>query len=627
MRLFFPRRIPNCTTYSKTVSTRSSLFGRSMLPSLLLLALCTSRAVGKETMLQRIRLPAFSFASKNLSRQRSTAASTTTRLFLSDAPKSPKDEDASAISKSRAPFKMPRNSPDDSFSTTSEKSWSTLGLWPPVVDSLTQELKLESPTPVQVIAIPALLKYPPQHVCFLAATGSGKTLSYALPLLQTLKQNDELERPSKRPRLLILAPTRELTLQITQVVKRLSHALKFSTTCLTGGSKTYGKQAKDLDRSLDVVVATPARLLQHWKDQNVFLGNVQHIVLDEMDTMLEQGFATELKALLYPVLYRKKPTDVLVDPVTDVHEGTPQLVLTSATMTQAILKMVGSQTDVEGVTAKKLYQKKEESKQPALLVLPKMLVLKAPGLHKTIPRLQQVFVDVGGADKLDLLVDLMRSNQQFKMIMVFCNTAAACRAVQFALEQADLQTLAYHGELNSAVRTQNLKDYRAGARSTLVCTDLAARGLDIPDVDHVVLFDFPLNAADYLHRTGRTARQGRPGRVSALVTKRDQVLANAIERAVQRGEPVDGLSSRKSDYLPSSQKVNTKNQRGGKLVGERGSATDGTARTARRDRPTKRDQASANANPRTDQRDKRRGPIDTTRKKSVAPKKKKVKRR
>jgi superfamily II DNA/RNA helicase len=147
------------------------------------------------------------------------------------------------------------------------------------------------------------------------------------------------------------------------------------------------------------------------------------------------------------------------------------------------------------------------------------------------------------------------------LTMIFCNTAQSCRAVQFALGEAKVETLAYHGELNSAMRSDNLKRFRKannpesgdGPR-VLVCTDLAARGLDVPEVDHVVMFDFPLNALDYLHRSGRTARgiddrhRKGNGRVTALVTKRDKVLANAIEAAVQRGDPLDGLSSRRSDY-------------------------------------------------------------------------------
>ena len=248
--------------------------------------------------------------------------------------------------------------------------------------------------------------------------------------------------------------------------------------------------------------------------------------------------------------------------------------MTSATMTQAIQKMVGD-TDLNAgnVSARKHYVKKDSDEAPTDkrgLVLPRMPVLKAKGLHKAVPRLQQVFVDVGGGDKLSLLNDILGHGGSgaalraasaaddwavSALTMIFCNTAAACRAVQYALAEAQIESLAYHGELNSEARTENLRRFRLAGKDgeprILVCTDLAARGLDVPQVDHVVMFDFPLNALDYLHRSGRTARGDRTGgRVTALVSKRDRVLANGIEKAVQKGEPLDGLTSRKSDYQP-----------------------------------------------------------------------------
>lgn len=493
-------------------------------------------------------------------------------------------KDDSAASKSRAPFSMPKNAPDDSRPKQQEGAWNSLGLSENLVNLLQHELELEAPTPVQQMVIPVLLREPTESLAFLAATGSGKTLAYACPVLDYMKQqelaanNAAIQRRPRRPRVLILAPTRELVVQITAVVKELCHTLKLSSMSITGGDD-YGVQRKRLNRPIDILVATPGRLLQHWQDQNVFTSQLETIVLDEMDTMLEQGFTKQLQELLYPVLYHKKYTDASVTQ-DDLVETAPRIILTSATMTQAIQKMIGDED--EKVNAKRHYRKQQQSpdslndndsKQP--MVLPRMKVLKAPGLHKAVPRLKQVFVDVGSTDKMSLIVDILAgsggggatvsSNGQDKnaLTMVFCNTAQACRAVQFALAEAGLDSLSYHGELNSLVRQENLARFRQAGSSdnseetprVLVCTDLAARGLDVPQVDHVVMFDFPLNALDYLHRSGRTARgvastSGGHGRVTALVSKRDKVLANAIEAAVQRGEPLDGLSSRKSDYEP-----------------------------------------------------------------------------
>ena len=132
--------------------------------------------------------------------------------------------------------------------------------------------------------------------------------------------------------------------------------------------------------------------------------------------------------------------------------------------------------------------------------------------------------------------------------LVFCNTVSACRAVEYALNETDISVLSYHGDLNSRERADNLERFRAGEVRYLVCSDIAARGLDIPDVGHVVMFDFPLNSVDYIHRAGRCGRMGRKGIVTALVTKRDKVLSDAIQGAIARGLPIDNLTSSKRDY-------------------------------------------------------------------------------
>lgn len=494
--------------------------------------------------------------------------------------------DDSAMSRSRAPFRMPRNSPDDSVpagaNSEGVSSWNQLGLWTELVEALTDEMKLEAPTPVQSLVIPSLLKEDAEHTAFLAATGSGKTLAYCLPLLQQLKtaevfgnESDSFQtRKPKRPRLLIIAPTRELVVQIKDVVKKLCHNIKLSSHALIGG-QDYGKQRKALNRPVDVVVSTPGRLIQHWKEGHVFFGDVQWVCLDEFDTLVEQGFQRELQQLLYPLLWQKPVDEDNPQP----KDGAPRIVLTSATMTQAIQKILSREdsaakgkrnNDDSTVSAKRHYTKPGSDK--VKIVLPKVKIVKAPGLHKAVPRLEQIFVDVGNVDKISLLVDVVSAAKRSKkpkeeggnhLTMVFCNTAASCRAAQFALSEARIDSLSYHGELNSIARTENLNRFRHAGEDisssepkVLVCTDLAARGLDVPQVDHVVMFDFPLNALDYLHRSGRTARgvadettRGK-GKVTALVAKRDKVLATAIENAVSRGEPLDGLSSRKSDYLP-----------------------------------------------------------------------------
>jgi superfamily II DNA/RNA helicase len=331
--------------------------------------------------------------------------------------------------------------------------------------------------------------------------------AYCLPLLQQLKTTEvfggegeayEARKP-KRPRLLIIAPTRELVVQIKDVVKSLCHSIKLSSRALIGG-QDYGKQRKALERPVDVVVSTPGRLLQHWKEGHIFFGDVQYIVLDEMDTLLEQGFQKELQQILYPLLWTK-PLD---EENPQLKDGAPKIVLTSATMTKSIQKIVSRgdeskrNNDDNTITAQRHYTKPGSDK--AKVILPKVNIIKAPGLHKAVPRLEQVFVDVGNIDKISLLVDVVSADSAKRgnekkgggnhLTMVFCNTAASCRAAQFALSEARIESLSYHGELNSIARSENLRRFRQAGEDpdsseprVLVCTDLGARGLDVPQVN------------------------------------------------------------------------------------------------------------------------------------------------
>ena len=298
------------------------------------------------------------------------------------------------------------------------------------------------------------------------------------------------------------------------------------------------------------------------------------------------------------MLYRKKI--VSVDEYTKggrglaLVEGAPQVILTTATMTPAVRRLLDKPElpfEPKKVYGKQNSEDEDEDSPPnsVKIALPRDIrVLTAPGLHRVVPRLKQVFVNVGSSDKLSLLVDVVAGGERMKkkkeqqtamgeggqqhqpLTLVFCNTVSSCRAAEHALAESGVSSLCYHGDLQSSDREDNLQEFRKvgeglyddGPR-VLVCTDIASRGLDVPQVDHVVMFDFPLNPIDYLHRAGRTARglnsgnhvsrqsggtKRGEGKVTALVTKRDRVLASAIEGAVQRGESLEGLSSRKSDY-------------------------------------------------------------------------------
>lgn len=264
-----------------------------------------------------------------------------------------------------------------------------------------------------------------------------------------------------------------------------------------------------------------------------------------------QGFQRELREILYPLLYAITPKEVdnykigSTSSGVPLKETAPRIIMTSATMTQLVQKLLGDDPKRSklAITAKKLHSgskaddvttgsgKPSSEQRSPMLKLPPMKIISAPGLHKAVPRLEQIFVDVGNTDKVSLLLDVISSQKKNKPTIVFCNTASSVRAVQYALAEARIESLGYHGELNSATRTENLQKFRRGAsRSSasskdgvgggrgdgaafggfgtederesdpdiLVCTDIAARGLDIPEVESVVMFDFPLNAMDYL---------------------------------------------------------------------------------------------------------------------------------
>jgi superfamily II DNA/RNA helicase len=408
-----------------------------------------------------------------------------------------------------------------SVALTATQDWEKLGIGDKLVEAV-DAMGLDAPTDAQRDAIPGVLNG--EDLLFAAETGSGKTLAYLLPTIARLKAEefavdklDELRRPN-RPRALVLVPTRELAAQVQSVAKELSHHAKLSVRGAFGGSDGVGKQRNTLKKggAYDLLIATPGRFEKLWDLGDVHLSKCSVLVIDEVDTMLSQGFGAELEKVLRATTERENKATV---------------VTTTATLTKAVRRAFGDR----------------DSRDERWRFLPELRTVETRGLHKATDRCRLELVDVVGKDKLEeLLVVLKRAPEK---CLIFCNTVNSCRAAEhFLSERNACETFSYHGELNSREREASLQAFREGD-GALVCTDLAARGLDIPDVDHVVMFDFPRNPVDYLHRAGRTARAGKSGRVTALVAKADRVLASAIQRAVLNGEPVDALSADKKAYL------------------------------------------------------------------------------
>jgi superfamily II DNA/RNA helicase len=396
-------------------------------------------------------------------------------------------------------------------------SFRELGLSAEVLAAV-EEKGLSQPTEIQSVAVPSLLRDRRSDFILASHTGSGKTLAYLLPIVHMLKEHETVFGiPSKprRPRALVLGPTRELAEQIHAVAKSLAHAAKFRAVCATGAGD-FPAQKAALDRPLDLLVATPARVAQHADKGNLYYGDVDVVVLDEADTMLDRGFGPEVESILKAV--RSKPTPA-------------RCILVSATMTKQVRKLLTEN-------------------------FPTIRTVETSSLHKGVVGARHTFLPVpSGVDKLDLAVQVVNGEvSRGKRVLLFANTLDSCRAAEHHLRESGIPTVCYHGDVPLAERKDAIKQFadpEANPPPVLVATDLAARGLDIPgSVDHVVNFDFPLNSIDYLHRTGRTARAGATGRITSLVGRNDKVLAERVEDALAKGLSLDGMSSDRAVLPP-----------------------------------------------------------------------------
>ncbi|KAK9270544.1 hypothetical protein L1049_026125 [Liquidambar formosana] len=372
------------------------------------------------------------------------------------------------------------------------------------------ELGISVPTEIQCIGIPAVLDG--KSVVLGSHTGSGKTLAYMLPIVQLLRRDEALGgtlMKPRRPRAVVLCPTRELSEQVFRVAKSIGHHARFRSTMVSGGGRLR-PQEDSLNVPIDMVVGTPGRVLQHIEEGNMVYGDIKYLVLDEADTMFDRGFGPDIRKFLGPLKHRASKSN---------DQGF-QTVLVTATMTKAVQKLVDE--EFQGI-----------------------IHLRTSTLHKKIASARHDFIKLSGSEnKLEALLQVLEpSLAKGNKVMVFCNTLNSSRAVDHFLGENQIFTVNYHGEVPAEQRVENLNKFKSedGDCPTLVCTDLAARGLDL-DVDHVVMFDFPSNSIDYLHRTGRTARMGAKGKVTSLVAKKDLMLATRIEEAIRKNESLESLT-------------------------------------------------------------------------------------
>lgn len=347
-----------------------------------------------------------------------------------------------------------------------------------------------TPTPVQQKAIPLILEG--RDVLAGAQTGTGKTASFTLPLLQRLAENHDPHQKPHNIRALILVPTRELAAQVYESVVTYGKHLPLHVEAIVGGA-SIGVQTRNLRRGCDIVVATPGRLIDHIKQRNINLSNVEILVLDESDRMLDMGFLPDIKQIM--ALIPKKR----------------QSLLFSATVPNAI-KSLASQLLNNPVEV-------EVAKQNA-----------------TAENVTELVYGIDREHKRALLSYLIGSNN-WKQVLVFVRTKHGADRLEKQLIEDGIRTTALHGDKTQGARNKALEYFKNGKVSVLVATDIAARGLDIDDLPHVVNFDLPQVPEDYIHRIGRTGRAGLSGVALSLVCPEEAYYLVEIERLLKRQIP------------------------------------------------------------------------------------------
>jgi ATP-dependent RNA helicase RhlE len=357
----------------------------------------------------------------------------------------------------------------------------SLGLSPALCQPLAK-LGYTTPTPVQLQSIPVVLTG--RDLLARAQTGTGKTAAFGLPMIDRLLIKGGATG-TRKPRGLVLVPTRELALQVHKSLATYGVPANLRVTAIFGGV-SFGPQRQALMRGTDIIVATPGRLLDHMEQRTVDLSGVQILTLDEADRMLDMGFLPPLRRILKAL------------------PASRQTLLFSATFADEVRKLAADFTrDAARVDA--------SAEQ----------VMAATVTHQVYP--------VSDQRKGDLLNHVL-TQQPVGQALVFCKTKHGSNRVGAYLERSGLTAAVIHGNKSQGARTKALADFKAGRVSVLVATDLAARGLDIAQLPLVVNFDLPLVAADYIHRAGRTGRAGLSGRAVSLVSPADRTLLRDIQR-------------------------------------------------------------------------------------------------
>jgi len=359
---------------------------------------------------------------------------------------------------------------------------------PPALLSALADVGYETPSPIQAACIPILLAG--RDLLGEAQTGTGKTAAFALPILA------RLDLSIKKPQALVLAPTRELAIQVAEAFQKYAkHMPGFHVLPLYGGQSMV-IQLRALSRGAHVIVGTPGRIMDHLERKSLSLDALQTLVLDEADEMLRMGFIEDVEWILGNT------------------PATRQTALFSATMPEPIRRIT------------KRYQREPEQ-------------IKIRSATATVSTIRQRYWVARGADKLDALTRMLEVEADFDAAIIFVRTKLATVDLAEKLEARGLEAAALNGDMTQGLREQVIERLKSGSLDIVVATDVAARGIDVPRVSHVINYDIPYDTEAYIHRIGRTGRAGRTGTAILFVAPREQRMLKVIEQATrQKIEPI-----------------------------------------------------------------------------------------
>ncbi|WP_296417273.1 DEAD/DEAH box helicase [Pseudooctadecabacter sp.] len=393
-----------------------------------------------------------------------------------------------------------------------------------------EETGYETPTPIQAGAIPPALEG--RDVLGIAQTGTGKTASFTLPMISLLKRG---RARARMPRSLVLAPTRELAAQVAENFDAYAKHTKLTKALLIGGV-SFKEQDALIDRGVDVLIATPGRLLDHFERGKLILSDVKIMVVDEADRMLDMGFIPDIERIF------------------GLTPFTRQTLFFSATMAPEIERITNTfLSNPEKIEVARAATTSENIKQGVVM-------FKASRKDRE------------GSEKRKLLRDLIESEgAECRNGIIFCNRKVDVDIVAKSLKKYGLDAAPIHGDLDQSHRMRTLEGFRDGSLRFLVASDVAARGLDIPNVSHVFNYDVPSHAEDYVHRIGRTGRAGKKGTAIMICVPRDEKNFEDIERLVEMEVPridvpggAPAAEAPKADEAPREDKPKRTRSRGGR---------------------------------------------------------------